>query len=46
VFLGVLEHLGFEIPLGVVGLGAEPEPKVCSGHWLRPEGFLFPYIIK
>ena len=36
--LGVLEHLGVELPLGVVGLAAEFVPKVCSGHWLRPEG--------
>lgn len=32
VILGVLEHLGVELPLGVVGLGVEPAPKVCSGH--------------
>lgn len=30
--LGMLEHLGDELALGVVGLGTEPEPKVCSGH--------------
>ena len=31
VILGVLEHLGDELALGVVALGAEPTPKVCSG---------------
>ena len=36
--LGVLEHLGVELLLGVVGLVAEFEPNVCSGHQLRPEG--------
>ena len=38
--LGVLEWLGMELPLNVVGLAAEAEfgPKVCSGHQLRPEG--------
>jgi hypothetical protein len=34
VILGVLEHLGVDLPLGVVGLGTEPVPKVCSGHRL------------
>ena len=34
----MLEHLGVELPLGVVGLGAEPVPKVCSAQKLRPEG--------
>ena len=36
----MLEHLGVELPLGVVGLVV---PKVCSGHWPRPErvSFLF-----
>jgi hypothetical protein len=27
-----------ELPLGVVGLVAEFESKVCSEHWPRPEG--------
>ena len=36
--MGMLEHLGVELPLGVVGLGVEFEPKVCSGHWLSLEG--------
>ena len=31
VILGVLEHLGVKLPLVVVGLGAEPSPKVYSG---------------
>jgi hypothetical protein len=30
VILRVLEHLGVELPLGVVGLGAESAPKVYS----------------
>lgn len=30
-------YLQVELPLGVVGLGAEPVAKVCSGHWFRPE---------
>ena len=36
--LGVLEHLGVEFPLGVVGLAAEFGPQVCSGYQLRLEG--------
>ena len=52
MILGVLECLGVELPLGVVGLVAEFGPKVCSGHWLRLEGthatgwarFLGPWI--
>ena len=36
--LGVLEHLGVELPLGVVGLAAEFAPKVCSGCWPRHTG--------
>ena len=39
--LGMLEHLGVELPLGVVGLGAELEPKVCTGYRLRLEGPVF-----
>lgn len=31
VILGVLEHLVVELLLGVVGLGVELAPKVCSG---------------
>ena len=34
----MLERLGVELPLGVVGLAVEFAPKVCSGHWLRLEG--------
>ena len=30
VILGVVEHLGFELPLGVGGLGTESAPKVYS----------------
>jgi hypothetical protein len=36
--LGVLEHQGVELPLGVVGLAAEFAPKVCSGHQTRQTG--------
>ena len=36
--LGVLECLGVEPLLCVVGLALEFTPNVCSGHWLRPEG--------
>ena len=32
VILGVLEHLGVEFLLGVVGLAVELAPKVCSRH--------------
>ena len=35
VVLGVLEHLGVEHFLGVVGLAVEFTPKVCLGHLLR-----------
>ena len=38
VILGMIEGLGVELPLGVVGLVVEFMPKVCSGHCLRPEG--------
>jgi hypothetical protein len=38
MILGVLECLGVDVPLGVMGLAAEFEPKVCSGHCLRLEG--------
>jgi hypothetical protein len=34
----MLECLGMELPLGVVGLTVEFAPEVCSGHWTRPEG--------
>ena len=30
VVLGVLEHLGVDLSLGVVGLAVEFEPRVCS----------------
>ena len=36
--LGVLEHLGVELPLSVVRLTVDFVPKVCSGHWPRQEG--------
>ena len=34
----MLECLGVELSLGVVGLAVEFAPKVCSGHWPRQEG--------
>ena len=37
----MLEHLGVELPLGVVGLAAEFVPKVCSGHPLGLFGVMF-----
>jgi hypothetical protein len=33
VILGMLEHLVFELPLSVVGLGVEPAPKVSSNKF-------------
>ena len=33
----MLESLGMELPLGVVGLAAELVPRVCSRHWPRLE---------
>ena len=36
---GVLEHLGVELPLGVVGLAVEFAPKVCSGPGPDQETF-------
>jgi hypothetical protein len=38
MILGVLERLGLDLPLDVVGLAAEFAPKFCSGHQPRPEG--------
>ena len=38
MILGVLELLGTEIPLGIVGLAVEFVPKVCSQHRTRHEG--------
>jgi hypothetical protein len=35
MILEVLEHLGVELPLGVVRLAAEFATRVCSGHWPR-----------
>jgi hypothetical protein len=37
VILDVLEHLGVELLLGVMGLAVEFAPKFCSGHWPIPE---------
>ena len=38
VVLGMLERLGVELLLGVVGLAVAFTPVVCSGHRLRLEG--------
>lgn len=38
LILGVSEHLAVGLPLGVVGLGADPAPKVCEGQYFRLEG--------
>jgi hypothetical protein len=38
MILGMLECLGVDLPVGVVGLAVEFEPKVCSGHRLRQKG--------
>jgi hypothetical protein len=38
VVLALLEHLGVELPLGVVVLVAEFASKVCSGHQPRSKG--------
>jgi hypothetical protein len=32
LFLGILEYLRVELPLGVLGLAVEFVPKVCSGY--------------
>ena len=34
----MLEWLGVELPLSVVGLASELVPNVCSGHRLSVEG--------
>ena len=38
MILGMLEHLGVELLLGVVGLATEFMLKVSLGHWPRLEG--------
>ena len=38
MILSMLGHLQFDLPLCVVGFGAELAPKDCSEHWLRPKG--------
>jgi hypothetical protein len=38
VVLGVLECLGVDFLLCVVGLAAQLTSKACSGYWPRPEG--------
>ena len=39
MILGMFGHLGVQLPLGVVGLAVELEPKVCSGHQNRRNSF-------
>ena len=34
MILGVLEHLGVDLPLGVERLAVVFKYKVCLGHWL------------
>lgn len=46
VILGILEHLGVKLPLVVMGLGAEPAPKVCSEHRFIPEDIRIFIIIE
>lgn len=41
LILAILKHLRVVSPLGVVGVGAEPVPYVCAGHWPRLEAILF-----
>jgi hypothetical protein len=36
MILGVLEHLGVDLPVGVVGLAVGLEPGVCT--WSREDG--------
>jgi len=38
VILGVLEHLGVELQLGVVRVGSKPVLQVYLGHQFKPEG--------
>ena len=38
MILSMIEHMGVELSLGVLGLVAELVLKLSSGHWLRPEG--------
>ena len=35
MILGMLECLGVELPLGVVGLAVQFSPIVCSGYWAQ-----------
>jgi hypothetical protein len=37
MILGMSQLLGVQLPLCVVGLGAELMPKVCSGHNFKLE---------
>ena len=38
MILGMLENLGVELPLVVVGLGVALAPIIYSGYWPRLEG--------
>jgi len=35
LIMGMLEHLGVGLPLGGVGMGAEPQPDKCRGGCLQ-----------
>ena len=38
MILGVSKPLGVELPVDVVGVGAEPVPQVCSSNRFKLEG--------
>jgi hypothetical protein len=38
VILGISEHLGARLPLGVVGMGKQPALQVCSRCRIKLEG--------
>jgi hypothetical protein len=44
MILGMLEHLGVELPLGVVGLAVKFAPKFCSVLRPRLEGSTLPTL--
>lgn len=41
MILGILEQLGVELPLDVVGMSEKLAPKVCSGNRLRHVGLTY-----
>jgi hypothetical protein len=51
MILGVTEHLGIELPLGVVRVGEEPAPQSTGSNWkksvpLAGREFLHPWILR